>query len=151
MSINNFNDNFDAILYFDNINEGVDDRNYATSPRSGSPKPIKGQYANYIDPKLYASWSYGRQIRNEISQMGTGFSAEVSDFGQEVVVKVSFNDTVTGRTSSKTFLIIFTDLKGQAYIKTHSNKWRSVSGIGQATSYIKSVCSQLMSSAQQKL
>lgn len=142
----------DTILYFDNIYEGaVDDRNYATKPYGGADKPIKGQYVDYVDPKLYASWSFGRQLRSELSNMGNGYSCEVSDFGKEIVVRVTHSDTVTGRSASKTFLVTFTGNKGDAFVKSHNNKWRSISGISQASQYIKSICSSLASSTQQKM
>jgi hypothetical protein len=142
----------DTILYFNsNINEAVDDRNYATKPWGGVDRPIKGQYIDYIDPKLYASWSFGRQLRNELNNMGSGFTCEVSDFGKEIVARVTHSDPVTARSASKTFLITFTGNKGDAFVKSHSNKWRSISGISQAAQYIKSVCSNLSASTQQKM
>jgi hypothetical protein len=146
---------YDAILEvnynLNDLNEGIDDRNYASNPVSGADKPIKGNYSNYIDPKFYSSWSFGRQLRSILNGMGSGYSSEVTDFGQEIVVRVTHSDTVTGRSSSKTFLIIFTDKKGNAMVKNHSNKWRSVSGIDQAASYIRSICSNLQANTQQKL
>jgi hypothetical protein len=146
----NLND-IDVVLYFDNINEAMDDRNYATKSYGGVAVPIKGQYVDYIDPKLYANWSFGKQLRSELNNMGNGFSCEVCDFGKEVVARVTYNDTVTGRSSTKTFLITFTGNKGDAYVKSHSNKWRSISGISQAAQYIRSISSGLLSSAQQKM
>lgn len=145
-------EDFDIVLYFDgNINEGVDDRNYSTRGVGGVEKPINGPYVNYTDPKLYANWSFGRQLRNELSGMSGGYSCEVSDFGKEIVVKITHSNTITGRSASKTFLITFTNTKGDAYVKSHSNKWRSISGISQASQYIKAVCSNLQSVTQQKL
>lgn len=147
---------FDTILYFDGSEQdifegGVDPRNYNSKLPVGSDKPIKGQYVNYIDPKLYANWSFGNQLKRDVQSLGNNYSCEVSDFGQEIVIRVTHNDVVSGRTASKTFLIIFTNTKGEAYIKSHSNKWRSVSGLGQAASYIKSICSNLTSATQQKM
>ena len=147
---------FDAILYFDGseidvFEGGVDPRNYNSKLPSGSDKPINGMYMNYIDPKLYANWSFGNQLKRDVQSLGSNYSCEVADFGQEIVVRVTHSDTVTGRSASKTFLVIFTNTKGEAYIKSHSNKWRSISGIGQAASYIKSICSNLSTSTQTKM
>lgn len=141
----------DTILYFDNINEAYDDRNYATKRYSDQATPIKGGYIDFVDPKLYASWSFGKQIRNDLTNIGAGFSCEVSDFGKEIVVRVTHSDTVTGRSASKTFLIAFTGNKGDAYVKSHNNKWRSISGVSQAAQYIKSACSTLSGVTQQKM
>ena len=154
-NMNNERKEYDVILEVDynlnDLNEGIDNRNYANSPFGGYEKPIKGSYSNYIDPKFYASWSFGRQLRSILNGMGSGYSNEVTDFGQEIVVRVTHSDTVTGRSSSKTFLIIFTDKKGNAMVKNHSNKWRSVSGIDQAASYIRSISSNLQANTQQKI
>jgi hypothetical protein len=141
----------DTILYFDSINEEYDDRNYQTKQYGGQATPIKGGYIDFVDPKLYASWSFGKQIRNDLNNIGAGFSCEVSDFGKEIVVRVTHSDTVTGRSASKTFLITFTGNKGDAYVKSHSNKWRSISGVSQAAQYIRSACSPLSSVNQQKM
>lgn len=141
----------DTILYFDSINEEYDDRNYQTKQYGGQATPIKGRYIDFVDPKLYASWSFGKQIRNDLNNIGAGFSCEVSDFGKEIVVRVTHSDTVTGRSASKTFLITFTGNKGDAYVKSHSNKWRSISGVSQAAQYIRSACSSLSSVNQQKM
>lgn len=143
----------DTILYFDNnvCEGGVDDRNYSTKQYGGVDRPIKGQYVDYVDPKLYTSWSFGRQLRSELNNMGTGFTCEVCDFGKEIVARVTHSDTVTGRSASKTFLITFTGNKGDAFVKSHSNKWRSISGISQAAQYIKSICSNLSGTTQQKM
>jgi hypothetical protein len=138
-------------LFFDNINESYDDRNFSTKPYAGVERPIKGQYVDFVDPKLYASWSFGRQVRNEMTNIGSGFSCEVADFGKEIVVRVTHSEPVTGRSASKTFLITFTGNKGDAYVKSHSNKWRSISGVSQAVQYIKSACSSLSGVTQQKM
>ena len=108
---------FDAILYFDGseidvFEGGVDPRNYNSKLPSGSDKPINGMYMNYIDPKLYASWSFGNQLKRDVQSLGSNYSCEVADFGQEIVVRVTHSDTVTGRSASKTFLVIFTNTTG---------------------------------------
>lgn len=143
--------NIDTVLYFDSINEEYDDRNYSTKSYGGVAVPITGQYVDYVDPKLYTSWSFGKQLRSSLNSMGQGFTCEVCDFGKEIVARVTYSDTVTGRSSSKTFLVIFTGNKGDAFVKSYSNKWRSISGISQAAQYIKSACSSLMSPTQQKM
>ena len=110
-NMNNEIKEYDAILEVDynlnDLNEGIDNRNYADKPISAPAKAIKGNYSNYIDPKFYASWSFGRQLRSILNGMGSGYSSEVTDFGQELVARVTHNDTATGRSSSKTFLVIF--------------------------------------------
>ena len=149
-------EHFDTILYFNNSEEdvfesGMDTRNISTKGLSNVNKPINGPYLDYIDPKLYASYSFGKQVKRDIQSLGNDYRCDVTDFGREIVVQVTHSDTVTGRSASKTFLIIFNGSKGDAYVKSHSNKYRSISGISQAVMYIKSVCSNLSSITQQKM
>jgi hypothetical protein len=154
----NIND-FDAILYLDNSLQddiferglGVDTRTINTRIPNTADKFADGNHAYAINPSLYASWSYGNQLKRSIQSWSSNYSCEVADFGQEIAVTVTHCEPATGRTASKTFLIIFTNTKGDAYVKNHSSKWRSVSGIGQAESYIKSVCSALSNSTQSKM
>lgn len=147
---------YDAILvcnYEDMINE-YDERSFATTvigPTGSNVTPW-----DYDDPKLYASYSFGRLVQQELNNWRTGYSAKVTDFGKWVVIDVSFHHHVTGRTASKTFLVVFNggpkgnDKAGGLVLST-ANKWRSISGASQAASYIKSACGALENSTSQKL
>ena len=141
---------YDAILYIsqeEHINEN-DRKNASQSPvgyyTGNTP------YVNWDDPKLYGSFSFGRLVQSALNGLGDGFSAEVTDFNKWVVVKVSHHDIITGRDSSKTFLIVFQQ-KGDGIVLSTNNKWRSISGAEQAISYIRSISQSLKNSSRQKL
>ena len=140
---------YDTILYIDNLQINEDDR-YATKRTIDTSPHGNTQYVNWDDPKLWSSNAVGRLIRNELNSIGNGFSVEVTDFNKWVVVKVNHSDYITGRTSSKTFLIVFNN-KEEGIVLSTANKWRSVSGYSQAVSYIKSASQTLKSSSSQKI
>jgi hypothetical protein len=122
----------------------IGDYGYETFPR------------NYDDPNLYAGNAFGRQMQSDLNNWRQVYSAKVSDFGKWVVVDVSFHHHVTGRTASKTFLVVFTGgpkgtEKGTGIVLSTANKWRSISGASQAASYIKSACGALEQSTSSKL
>lgn len=146
---------FDGVLVLDKdtVNEG-DLNNFtglgpgdirATSATTG-PHYDRGAYSDYLnyqDPKLYASWSFGKQLQNSLSNPGNGYGCEVSDFGRYVTVKVTYSNPPTGRTASKSFLIVFDPDGKKGNIFQTSNRYRTFSGLSQATSYIKSCMSSL--------
>lgn len=140
--------NFDTILYVEPmINE--DER----TPSSKIPDTTwRGvtQYMDWDNPKLYAANAFGRLMQSELNGLGDGLSAEVTDFGKWVVVKMNHHNFVTGRTSSKTFLVVFKQ-KNDGIVLSTANKWRSISGYGQAISYIKSAAQSLRSSSGNKI
>ena len=154
-------DQFDGILVFDKdtINEGSladimgggpgDVR--ATSAVIG-PKYDKGAYSDYLyyqDPKIYASWSFGKQLLGYLNGIGTGYSAEVADFGRYVTAKVTYSNPPTGKTASKTFLIVFDPDGKTGNVYNTSNRYRTFSGLSQASSYIKSCVSSLRNNTSQ--
>ena len=112
--------------------------------------------ANYDDPRLYAQNAFGKVLQSDLNNWRNGYSAKVTDFGKWVVCDVTYHHHVTGRSASKTFLIVFnggpkgTD-KGGGLVMSTANKWRTISGVSQASSYIKSFCTALESSTSQKL
>lgn len=117
----------------------------ATSAITG-PNYDKGAYSTYLqyqDPKLYASWAFGKQLQNSLTNVGYGYSAEVSDFGKYVSVKMSYSNPPTGKTASKTFLVVFDPDGKKGNIFQTSNRYRTFSGVSQAASYIKSCVNSL--------
>jgi hypothetical protein len=142
---------FDAILHIDTpINEAVvDDRIYARDTVKGVSKGFK-VHASWDDPKLYSNMSFGRLLRQSLNGMGDGFSCKVTDFAKWVVVEVSHHNILTGRTSSKTFLIVFQPDQKGIVLSTH-NRYRTISGVDQAASYIRSACASLNNVNQTKL
>jgi hypothetical protein len=116
------------------------------------PGDTKGftQYINADDPKLYQAYSFGNALRQNLSNIGYGFSCKVTDFKKWVVAEIIHHNTITGKTSSKTFLIVFKD-KGDGIVLSTHNKYRTISGVDQAASYIRSACSSLQNDTQNRI
>ena len=142
--------NYDTILYLDKPILEYDERTFATKRIDPYDKAIETGRLNYDDPKLYDRFSFGKRLQRDLSTMGEGAFAKVTDFGKWVVVEAGFTDTITGRSDSKTFLIVF-QLKGDGLVMNTANKYRSISGVDQAISYIRSACSSLKSDTNKKL
>lgn len=148
---------YDAVLVcnLDCINEDYGDQRSYTGDGPGRLAG-KGPYLWYDDPRLYASNAFGKMMQADLNSWSRGYSSKVTDFGKWVVVDVTYHNHVTGRSASKTFLVVFdggpkgTD-KGGGMILSTANKWRTISGYSQAVSYIKSVCTSLESATSQKL
>lgn len=140
---------YDAILYVENpcINES-DERLYAKR----IPGDVGGfsQYFDTDDPKLYTQFSFGNSLRSLLSNMSSGFSAEITDFKKWVTVRVTHNNILTGKSSSKTFLIVFKSKSDGIVLSTH-NKYRTISGVDQAASYIRNVCNSLTNETNNKI
>ncbi len=112
----------------------------------GGPYYDKGAYSDYLnyqDPKIYASWTFGKQLQSSLSNSGYGYGCEVSDFGRYLSVKVTYSNPPTGRTASKSFLVVFDPDGKKGNIFQTSNRYRTFSGLSQAASYIKSCMSSL--------
>lgn len=154
---------FDAILVCnsDTINESYGDPRGYNDPKGDYSKVVikskNTPYAWYDDPKLYAQNAFGRMMAYDLNGWRDGYSAKVTDFYKWVVVEVTYHHHITGRSASKTFLVVFDvdekngSVKTGGYVLSTANKWRSISGYGQAVSYIKSACSALESSTSQKI
>lgn len=141
---------YDTILYInDNITESVDDRINGYGLPS-QDMPVKGIYRDYDDPKLFNISSFGNIVRDQLNDMGRGFSCAVTDFNKWIVVDIKYNNIVTGRSAGKTFLIVFKP-EGNGLVMNTANKYRTISGVSQAISYIKSSSSILKNSTQSKL
>lgn len=140
---------YDAILCVDRTINEADER---ASTRRAPKGQFKGftQYVDTDDPKLYNNFSFGNSVRQILNNMGGGFSAKVTDFKKWVVVEVSHHNTITGKTASKTFLIVFKD-KGDGMVMSTHNKYRSISGVDQAVSYMRSAASSLQNDTQNRL
>lgn len=155
------NSKYDAILIcsiddiVNDINESYGDERYYTGAGPGKDAG-KTPYLWYDDPRLYASNAFGQLMLNDLNNWRKGYSAKVSDFGKWVVVEVTHHNVVTGRSASKTFLVVFdggpkgTD-KGGGMVLSTANKWRTISGYSQASSYIKSASGALESATSAKL
>lgn len=140
---------YDYILVLDRpINEGqTDPRVYNTKLPSLDYNP-NGRYIGVTDLKLMTNWAFGRQLQRDLNSMGSGFTCQVFDVGGEVAVTITHCSATTGRSASKSFIIVFGSKDGTGIVKSSSTRWRTISGIGQAVSYIKSVASNLTSYTQ---
>jgi hypothetical protein len=140
---------YDAILHIvpqENVNES--ERIFA-QPGTG-PGGISGfnRHFDADDPKMYHYLNFGNVLRQNLANWGNGFSAKITDFKKWVVVDVNYHNHITGKTASKTFLIIFKE-KGTGLVLSTHNKYRTISGVDQATSYIKSACNSLQNDTNQ--
>lgn len=148
---------YDAILvcnYEDMINEWDERSNASRNPDYKTH--YKGMSWDVDNPALYAQNNFGRIIQSSMNNWRTGYSSKVTDFGKWVTVEVTHHNFITGRSASKTFLIVFNggpngDDKGGGIVLSTNNKWRSISGVSQALSYIQSASSALESSTSAKL
>ena len=149
---------YDAVLVCNienNINEDYGDERAYTGAGYGKTTG-KVPYLWYDDPRLFANNAFGKSIQGALNSWKNGYSAKVSDFGKWVVVEVTYHHHVTGRSASKTFLVVFdggpkgTDKAGGMILST-ANKWRTISGYDQAVSYIKAASGALESATSQKI
>lgn len=141
---------YDAILYYDTINEDYDDRNYASMGSTVSQTKAFNVGLDYDDPKMYASYSFGNRLKSSLDSMNSNYSNKIVDFGKWVTVEVTHHDKISGRSASKTFLIVFKH-KGDGIVLSTHNRYRTISGVDQAASYIRSACSSLQGSTQTKI
>ena len=142
---------YDSILYLENdwVNEAaVDPRLFA--------KRIPGddggftQYFNADDPRMHTQYNFGNALRNQLTSLSNGFSAEVVDFKKWVTVRVTHSNHLTGKSASKTFLIVFQH-KGDGIVLSTHNKYRSISGVDQAATYIRNACNALSNETSNKI
>lgn len=140
---------YDAVLYVEQPINEADKRMYN---KGKTPQPTVGfdRYYTADDPKMYNMFTFGNAVRQSLSGMGQGFYCQVTDFKKWVVVTVTYSDIITGKSSSKTFLIVFSPDKDGIVLSTH-NRYRSISGVDQACSYIKNVCNALQSDTQNRI
>ena len=141
---------YDAILYYEPIiNEGAyDDRSYGSKTIGDTRGFRVGR--DWDDPKLFANHAFGNMLRTSLDSMSSGFSNKITDFGKWVSVEVTYHDKITGRSASKTFLIVF-KIKGDGIVLSTHNRYRTISGVDQAASYIRSACNSLPSSTSTKI
>lgn len=141
---------YDSVLYLDNDYILENDRIAGGSGLDAAYHSIQpGAPYNWDDPKLYNNFTFGRIIKRAIEST-SGYFAEVSDFRKWVVVKVTYHNYENSRTASKTFLIVFKH-KGDGMVMSTHNKYRTINGVDQAVSYIKSACNALQNSTQTKI
>lgn len=137
---------YDTILIYNPPIISEDDRLFGEKPGDYA---WKGAGYETPDLKLYDAFSFGKVVRNSLNNMGDGYYNKVTDFGKYVSVTIGYHNILTGRSSEKTFLIDFT-LKGDGVILSTSNRYRTINGVQQAISYIKSAASTLQNNTNNR-
>lgn len=154
VDLNNINGAIVEIDERELVNEGLekllgpgpgDTRSLSVATGPHQDRGAYSTYFNYQDPKLYANWAFGKEIQNNLTNIGYGYSAEVADFGRFVSIKITYSNPPTGKSASKTFLVVFDPDGKKGNIFQNSNRYRTFSGVSQAASYIKSCASALQS------
>jgi hypothetical protein len=102
-----------------------------------------GIYVGSPDPRMYSAFNFGRMLQNQLNDMARGYSAKVADFGKYVTATVTYSNPISGTTREKTFVIVFEGRGGDGMVFSSSTRWRSISGVSQAASYIRSACGNL--------
>lgn len=95
----------------------------------------RGQ-AWFMNP--YDNFSLGSYVRSGLESLGRGYSTQVFDFGTDIVVYVEYFDIGTCKTAGAHFLIKILNKDGTGVVKSSSNRYRTISSIGEAVSYISS-------------
>lgn len=135
---------YDAILCVtEPVNEKFADRRMGDTITKGPINPGWGSqtgYLDYLTPDVTSAFSFGRNVKRAVES--NDLTVEVADFGPWISVRCTATNPATGRSASKTFLIVFQH-KSKGIVMSTSNKWRTIDGYGQAASYIKSACSPL--------
>lgn len=138
---------FDTILELDNnlVNEKKDPRlgdlKIGTKTISASPE-FTGQ-AWFMNP--YDNFSLGSYVRSGLESLGRGFSTQVFDFGSDIMIHIEYYDIGTCKTAGANFLIKILNKKGEGCVKSSSNRYRTITTIGEAISYISSRAKSLSS------
>ena len=112
-----------------------------TRVRTGAALLGKENFTRLTNVGAGSTNSFGATIRSML-QLGSGYSTEVSDFGEAVSIKITYSNARTAKSASQNFLVLFYD-NGQCRAKVNSTRWRTCNDIGQAASYIRSKASRL--------
>lgn len=116
----------------------ADGRLQGKSGASGAIDYGPGGVINAWDWRLYSGSGYGKRLQAMLGG-GNGYSYEITDMGQYVSVRGTYHSLATGKTTTKTFIIVFDNPKyGDGKVFATSTKWRTVSNVDQAASYIRS-------------
>ena len=126
----------DTVLILQHPINEADARNFGKKGNHGVQDMGPGGIINAYDWRVWSGSGFGRRLQNSLNA-GNGYAFEVSDMGQYVSVRASYHCHGTGKTISKTFIIAFDDPKwGDGKIFATSTKWRTISNVDQAASYI---------------
>lgn len=126
------------------INESSDPRTLAKGNTAGTLNQGPGGWYGAYDYRVWDGASYGRRLQSEANPGGKGYSIDVHDCGAQLSVTASYQSPISGKKISQSFIVILQDPKTSAgTIFMTSTKWRTVSTISQAASYINSTIRSL--------
>lgn len=130
----------EAILYLKQpINEVFDPRTVGKKIPAGAAITGRGGRPDQPDWRVWNSTGFGNRLQSQLANLGKGYSAEVTDMGKCIAVRVSYHNPVTGKGVAKTYVVYFdTPDTGDGRIFVTSTKWRTISSFDQAASYIRS-------------
>lgn len=126
----------------------VDSRSGSTlnQPMSGNLGP--GGFYGAYDWKVWNGTGYGQLLQRSVKP-GPGYSLDVHDCGQYISATAHYQNPATGKKISQAFLIVLNSPdKGDGTVFLASTKWRTVSSVNQAASYISSTIQALASRAK---
>ncbi len=141
------NDNI-FLIYDPPINEGTDDPRMSVGPDSWRMGSDMGTDA--FDWRTWQDTSFGRTLTNRLHSAGINVS--VFDAGKTLSVTAGLEDSATGKTVTKTFIVVFAQPKkkgdaipGYGMIWKSSTKFRTFSSIDQVANYVSSYVRSLVS------
>lgn len=141
-----------VVLFVDpaNICE-VDPRSGVYKNNMGGANQGPGGWYGAYDWKVWDGTGYGQRLQREANPGGKGYSVDVHDCGRQISCTAHYQSPATGKKVSQSFIVILnTPDKGDGTVFMTSTKWRTVSSISQAATYISSTIRSLASLADQK-
>lgn len=131
------------------INE-VDSRAKAHGNIAGTSNQGPGGFYGTPDWRVWDGASYGKQVQREANP-GQGYTIDVHDCGQHLSVTASYQNPANGKKVSQSFIIVLQGTNNSAgTVFMTSTKWRTVSSISQAASYISSTIRSMAGSINQR-
>lgn len=135
----------DTVLVLDNENvlEKRDERLDTlpnASQRNWTMSPEYLQQGWFMNP--YDNFSLGSYVRSGLS-LGSKYGVGVYDFGNAIMVEITYYDIGTCKTSGAKFLIQLGNKNGKGVVRSSSSKFRTIANVGEAISYIRSRANSL--------
>lgn len=142
-------DNDNIFLIYDPpvINEATDDPRMSVGPDSWRMGADMGTDA--FDWRIWQDTSFGRTLTSRLRS--SGLNVSVFDAGKTLSVTAGLEDSATGKTVTKTFIVVFAQPKkkgdlipGYGKIWNSSTKFRTFSNIDQVANYVSSYVKSLV-------
>lgn len=138
------------VLYLQTPINEVDARSGASGNIAGTGSEGPGGFYGAYDYRVWDGTGYGQILQREANPGGKGYSVDVLDCGQHISVTAHYQSPATGKKISQSFIVVLKSPKsGNGTIFMTSTKWRTVSSVQQAASYIRSSIKTLANLANQ--